>query len=118
MHIILGDDQVKQLENKYTLLQVDQIKFHADENAVQAYCVLENLPVDEISKLDELTHLHNKLMENYNKRDWNFCEQALEHLNGKWGGQIDSFYAEIASRIAKYKNSDPGEDWDPAIKKY
>lgn len=118
MHIILGDDELEQLEEKYTLLEVDQIRFHADEEPVQAYCVLENIPVDEIPKLDEFTYLHKKLMENYNKQDWNFCEQALEHLQGRWGGQVDTFYAEISTRIAKYKENDPGADWDPAIQKF
>ena len=118
MHIILGDDQIEQLEGKYTLLEVDQIRFHADEEPVQAYCVLENIPVDELPKIDELTNLHKKLMENYNKQDWNFCEQALEHLQGRWAGQVDTFYAEISSRIDKYKKQDPGVDWDPVINKY
>jgi len=118
MHIILGDDGFDQLADKYTLLELDQIRFHADEEPVQAYCVLENIPVDEVPKLEEFTHLHKKLMENYNKQDWNFCEQALEHLQGRWGGQMNTFYTEISSRIAKYKENSPGADWDPAIQKY
>ena len=118
MHIILGDDDLQQLEDKYTVLELDQIRFNSEDGAVHAYCVLENIPVDEIPKLDELAHLHHKLMENYNKRDWNFCEQALEHLQGKWGGQIDTFYAEISSRVTKYKGQDPGDNWDPALQKY
>lgn len=119
MHIILGDDDhLAQLEDKYTLLEVDQVKLDPEEPAIQAYCILENIPVDEIPKLDEFSSLHKKLMENYNKRDWNFCEQALEHLQGRWGGQVDTFYVEIANRIAKYKDEDPGEDWDPALKQY
>jgi len=118
MHIILGVDQISQLEGKYTLLEVDKIQFDPESNAVQAYCVLENIPVDEIPKLEEFSQLHAKLMENYCKRDWNFCEQALEHLQGRWGGQVDSFYTEIANRIAKYKEQDLGNDWDPVIHKY
>ena len=118
MHIILGDDQLEQLEGKYTLLEVDQVRFDPNDEAVQAYCVLDNIPVDELPKLDEFTALHKKLMENYCKQDWNFCEQALEHLQGRWGGQVDTFYVEIAQRIAKYKQNNPGEDWDPALQKF
>ena len=118
MHIILGDDELGQLQDKYTLLEVDQIRFHADDEPLQAYCVLENIPVNELPEIDQFTNLHKKLMENYNKQDWNFCEQALEHLQGRWGGQVDTFYTEIAQRIAKYKENDPGADWDPALNKY
>jgi len=118
MHIILGDDQKSQLEDKYTLLELDQIRFAPDDDSVQAYCVLENIPVDELPKLHELSHLHSKLMENYCKQNWNFCEQALEHLQGRWGGQLDTFYTEIAERIAKYKSQDMSNEWDPALQKY
>ena len=118
MHIILGDDQKSQLEDKYTLLALDQIRFAPDDNSVQAYCVLENIPVDELPRLDELSQLHSKLMENYCKQNWSFCEQALEHLQGRWGGQLDTFYTEVAKRIAKYKAEDTPNNWDPALQKY
>ena len=118
MHIILGDDDLQHLEDKYTVLEVDQVRFSAEDPAVQAYCVMENIPVGEMSELDQFTNLHHKLMENYRKRDWNFCEQALEHLTGKWGGQMDTFYAEMLSRVAKYKQQDPGDNWDPALQKF
>ena len=118
MHIILGDDDLQQIEKKYTVLEVDQVRFDPDDLPVQAYCVMENIPVSEMSELEQFINLHSKLMENYRKRDWNFCEQALGHLQGRWGGQVDTFYAEIANRIAKYKDEDPGENWDPAIQKY
>jgi hypothetical protein len=118
MHIILGDDQVDQLQEKYTLLEVDQLCLFEGEGPIQAYCVLEHIPVDEIPKIEEFASLHKKLMENYSKKDWSFCEQALEHLQGRWGGQVDTFYEEIAQRIAKYKQEDPGADWTPVIQKY
>ena len=118
MHIILEDDGLPELESKYTLLEVDKIKLHPDEDAIQAYCVLDNIPIDELPKIDEFKNLHQKLMENYSKRDWNFCEQALEHLTDRWGGQMNTFYAEISTRVAKYKENDPGENWHPAINKY
>ena len=118
MHIILEDDRLTELESKYTLLEVDQIRLHPEQPAIQAWCVLENIPIDELPKIDEFKNLHQKLMQNYNKRDWNFCEQALEHLQGRWGGQMNTFYSEISNRVAKYKENDPGEDWDPALQKY
>ena len=118
MHIILGKENAADLEDKYTLLELDLIKIDERQPALQAYCVLDDLPADDVLRLEEFTKLHKKLIENYCKQDWNFCEQALDHLKARWGGQIDSFYSEIAQRIAKYKENDPGENWDPAIKKY
>jgi len=118
MHIILSDETAKTLAKKYTCLPLDVFKLSADTQPVQAYCVLEDIPITELPKLDEYKTLHENLVVNYKKQNWNFCEQAIEHLNGKWGGQIDSFYAEISQRIAKYKEQDPGKDWDYTIQKY
>lgn len=118
MHIILGKENANDLEGKYTLLELDLIKINKEQPALQAYCVLENLPADDVLRLEEFTKLHKKLMENYCKQNWNFCEQALDHLKGRWGGQVDTFYAEISNRIAKYKEQDPGKDWDYTIHKY
>ena len=118
MHIIIGESNVKKLSEKYTLLELDSVKYDPNKPPSSACCVLEDIPVDEIPKIDEFTNLHQKLIENYRKRNWNFCDQAIEHLHGRWGSQLNSFYDEISQRIAKYKEEDPGEDWDYTIHKY
>jgi hypothetical protein len=118
MHIILGEENAQDLFDKYTLLELDLIQVEPNSDPLQAYCVLEHIPVDEIPKIEEYKHLHDKLIENYRKGDWNFCEQALEHLHDKWGTQLNSFYDEISTRIAKYKETEPGDNWDPVIHKY
>jgi hypothetical protein len=72
--------------------------------------------VTEINKTDEYTSLHVKFYENYQKGNFTFCEQALEHLVGKWGGEIDSYYQIMSDRISKYKQQD-NKDWDPILYK-
>lgn len=118
MHIILGEDNAVPLRERYTLLELDTIKLGKELDPLKAFCVLENIPPNDLLKLDQFTSLHDKLIENYRKRDWNFCDQALDVLKGKWGGQVDTFYHEIEQRIAKYKEEDPGTSWDPIIHQY
>jgi hypothetical protein len=118
MHIIIGESNAQELRNKYTLLELDMIKHDPNKPAHPAYCVLEDIPIPEIPDIDQFAELHGKLIENYRKRNWNYCEQALEHLMGRWGSQMNSFYTELTQRIDKYKEEDPGEDWDYSIHKY
>jgi len=118
MHIILGNANANVLREKYTLLELDMIKHDLNKPAQPAYCVLEDIPITELPELDQFSELHQKLVENYRRRNWNFCEQALEHLMGRWGGSVNTFYAELSQRIDKYKQEDPGEDWDYSIHKY
>ena len=117
MHIIFGNEQAKELEEKYTVLELDTFKFLPAGITAKAYAVVETIPIDALPNLSFQKDLHHNLMENYRQRDWNFCEQAIENLIGKFGGELDSFYTELQSRINNYKDNDPGQDWDPAIEK-
>jgi len=117
MHIIFGNEQARELEEKYTILELDTFRFMPAGTTAKAYAVVETIPLDDLPLLSSQKDLHHNLMENYRCRDWNFCEQAIENLAGKFGGELDSFYAELQSRINNYKDNDPGQDWDFAIKK-
>jgi hypothetical protein len=117
MHIIFGAAAAEQASSKYTVLELDRLRIEPLGPVIDTYCVIENVPLQELPHLDNYRNLHTKLMENYRRKDWYFCEQALEHLHGRWGGTMNSFYDEISQRVAKYKQQDPGEDWDGVYEK-
>jgi hypothetical protein len=50
-------------------------------------------------------------------KDWSYCEQALEHLRGKWGGELDSYYADLQARIERLKTQNLDNNWSPMILK-
>ena len=118
MQIILGEENAQSLLEKYTLLELDMIKLSKDTDALTAYCVLDDLSFDNLVMIEQNTNLHSKLIENYRKKNRDYCEQAIEHLKGLWNGEVDSFYNEIEQRVAKYKEQDPGADWDAVIHQY
>ena len=117
MHIIFGDEQAQEIGKKYTVLELDTVRFTPSGTTATAYVVVENIPIPDLPKLSVQTELHHNLMENYRKRDWNFCSQAIENLVGNFGGELDTFYAELQSRINNYKDNDPGDAWDYFIVK-
>ena len=104
------------IEEKYTVLTLDTFNF-PDGSLHTACCVVENIPIAELPIIENLKELHNNLIVNYGKRNWNFCEQAIEHLIGKWGGEVDSFYQELMTRITQLKTQDLDETWSPVIVK-
>jgi len=115
MHIIFKN-HISSLEEKYTVLDLDTFKL-PDGNLHTACCVVENIPIQELANAESLKDLHAKLIENYGLRNWNFCEQALEHLLGKWGGELDTFYTDLASRIAQLKTLNLDDSWSPVVPK-
>lgn len=116
MNIIIGTDEAEKMSEKYTILPLETMKFKSNPELPPtiAYCVLDTIPIPEMPKIKEQVDLHNKFYENYQKGDFNFCIQALEHLKGKWGGEIDSYYDIMEDRISKYKDT---EDFDPILYK-
>jgi hypothetical protein len=112
MHIIFGSD-VAELRDKYPVLELDTL--YVDGKEKTAYCVVETVPLDEISRIVEFSNLHANLIAQYRQRNWNYCEQAIEHLHGRWAGTLNSFYEDMSKRIKQYKQNDPGPDWNGVL---
>lgn len=109
MNIIFGKDP--SLESKYVLLELDTLLIPGSNDPVTAYCVLEQIPLTEMSGIDNLKSLHENLLKNYKLKNWKFCEDALEYLIGKWNREVDSFYIEMQNRITQLKTNGVPDDW-------
>jgi len=117
MHIIFGKDEALQLENKYTVLELDLIQFGQAGPVTAAYCIIENISILDLPKVQSMKDLHKNLISNYRDRDWKYCLDAIEHLQGFWGGEIDSFYQTLRDRVQPFLDNPPPENWTPVIQK-
>lgn len=117
MNIILGNNEIESISEKYVVLELDT--FVINNEHVPSYAVIEagDIPLGELETLEQYKQNHANLINEYRKRNWNFCEQMIEHLSSRWGGSMTTFYAEILMRIANLKEQDLGEDWDYAIQR-
>ena len=113
MNIIFKENS-EEIRKKYTVLDLDTFSL-PDGSLHTACCVVENIPIEELSETQKLITLHDRLIESYATQDWIVCEQLIEQLRGKWGGDLDTFYAELQARITKLKNTDLTTDWSPVI---
>jgi len=115
MNIMFESAITDEIRNKYILLQLDTFYFASADRTETAYCLIENTPILEMMSADHYRALHNKLIENYQLQHWSFCENAIEHLQGRWAGELDSFYHSLADRIVQYKHSDVANEWTAVI---
>jgi len=113
---IIFKENLPAAEQKYTVLDLDTFAF-PNGSLHTACCVVENIPITELASTQNLKELHANLIKNYALKNWNYCEQAIEHLMGKWGGEVDSFYAELKTRIGQLKTLDLDDSWSPVIPK-
>lgn len=115
MNIVLGSEAANELRGKYTVLTLDTFRISGHDEPITSYCVLDMVPIQDMCRLEELVSLHEKLIENYGRRNWMFCQQALEHLIGCWNRELDTFYADLARRIGQFSDQEPLTDWTPII---
>lgn len=117
MNIIFGRDNAVRLAEKYTVLELDTIKIGTNGPEITAFCAVENIPIFDMPRVESMKSLHENLLIEYRKRNWNYCTQALEHLQGFWGHELDTFYVSIGNRIQEYTEHDPGDSWTGVIEK-
>lgn len=119
MHIILGKENIDSLDlsSKFTVLELDTFRLPPDGTETTAFCVVENIPILNLPKVEQMKDLHSNLLLNYRKKDWNYCTQALDFLVGFWGDEVDTFYQTMRERISVYSQQDPGPDWTGVIDK-
>jgi hypothetical protein len=115
MNIIFKTNAVD-IDKKYTVLDLDTFSL-PDGSLHTACCVVETVPLSEFSMIENLKQLHADLIRNYGQRRWDYCEQAIEQLMGRWGGDVDSFYQELTNRIQRLKTQNLDSTWTPVIAK-
>jgi hypothetical protein len=76
----------------------------SDGSPITAYCVVEYIPISELGTLEASKQLHSNFIAEYNNKNYKFCLDAVEHLLGKFNGNLDTFYEEIISRIKTSEN--------------
>ena len=111
MKIIFGIESVTPFEERYTVLELDTFVLRPTNEVITAYCLVETMPIQEMPAIESLKDQHRNLMAEYRKQNWRYCEDAIAHLTGKWGGELDSFYIELYQRIQTLKQEDLSDDW-------
>ena len=117
MNIIFGSELTEQIQTRYTILELDTFSLLPSNEVKTAYCLIQSIPLEEMIEIQSLKDLHSNLMVEYRKRNWRYCEDVIEHLTGKWGGEVDTFYSELYQRIQNLKLEDLPTDWTGCVHK-
>ena len=99
MQLIFGRDNAEKLREKYTVLDLEIVE--VEGKPLEVFCLIpgEKIGFTDLPQLDKLIQLHNDFLNGYNTQQYEFCRQCVEHLTGKFGGEVDTFYEEIIKRI-------------------
>ncbi len=117
MNIIFDSPQVDTLKQRHVLLELDTFVIGTNTNPIKSWCVVEQIPINEINTADHYQKLHASLMEHYHKKNWSVCKDAIVLLKGRWGGELDSFYSNLLDRINQLSTQDLDDSWSGVIVK-
>lgn len=100
MQIIFGKDNAEELRKRYTVLELEQFPVDG-HGTIEAFCVIpaEKIGLAELPKIESWVKLHHDFLNGYKTKQYEYCIQCIDHLMGKFGGEMDSFYEEIQNRI-------------------
>ena len=99
MQLIFGRENAEKLRERYTILDLETIE--KEGHRIEVFCLIsgDKIGLMELPQLDQWIKLHNDFLNGYHTQQWNYCRQCIEHLMGKFGGEVDTFYEEILKRI-------------------
>jgi hypothetical protein len=118
MNIILESNITDAIRNKYLLLELDSFRLMPNGHPVPAFCLLDQVPLNEMLVMQQYLDLHANLMPNYRRQNWPYVEQAIEHLMGRWDNQLDSFYKDVLDRVQEFKQHPLDDAWDGIIDRF
>ena len=98
MQIVWDQTAVDELKKTHTVLELET--FDTKNGAVTAHCVV---PADkivfELATIENYKEIHATFVKAYYDKNYKLCHDCAEHLMGRFGGELDTFYQEILSRI-------------------
>lgn len=112
MQIIFGDS-VNLVRERFTVLELDTFQVANTDQTITAWCVVEKIPLEEITITQHLVKLHEDMMGQFKQQQWEFCLQALDQLKGRWSGEADTFYHDLEARVKYLQQNPPDKSWTP-----
>ena len=99
MQIIFGKENADNLRDRYTVLELETIE--KDGITIDAYCLIpgELIKIEDLPHLAKLIELHEQFVQANKDKDYTLCNQLAPLLLGQFGGELDSFYREIITRV-------------------
>lgn len=101
MNIIFSREVANELREKYLVLELETIMIPGKK--IECFCVVpgDKISVTEMPVLNQLAELHQQFVNHLKAYEYSQCLNLIPKLQGKFGGELDTFYQLIQKRIEK-----------------
>jgi len=99
MQLIFNREDAEALREQHTVLELETIT--KDGVTLDVFCLVpaDKINLSELAQLNHNVKLHQTFVDCFKNKEYKVCRDLYEHLIGKFGGEVDSFYDEIIKRI-------------------
>ena len=106
MQIIWNEEAAAKLKSTHTVLELEA--FEIEGQMRTTYCVVpaDKIPLAELPQLPNYIQLHEGFITALKEQNYRLCSDITEHLMGKFGGEMDSFYQVVLERIDKNQHNE------------
>ena len=92
MNIILGKENATILRDRHVVLELETFQL-PEKDPITAFCVVPAEAIfADMPDMVRLQGLHQAVVDAWNRKDYSTVEYGIEHLHGKFSGELDSFY--------------------------
>lgn len=121
MIITVKDDYPKDIDEHYIVLELDTFNVEGKEVIARAILQYDDVPLSSLENpgIDHWRKLHADLIHGYKTQQFNFCDDLIGYMFGKFGSGMDTFYADYQERIQGniMTPSPPGHEWTYVVSK-
>ena len=113
MKIILGEETVKEMEDKFILIELDTIAVKGKTEPVKIYTSLGTYEdVNYTMNYEMPRQQHDKFLNWYRSQNWPFARRWINDLRKQFNGVLVDYYDMMEKRIDKLEKEELPEDWD------
>lgn len=110
--IVIGQDSAVTVSNRFAVLQLDLIAVKGKSEAVEIFTVLGDRDLRDSNDFAELAQMHDAMIKAYRGQHWDQVETLLLSLRQNPVRDLSVLYDMYDERIAAFRKSPPGPDWD------
>ncbi|WP_085595718.1 CHASE2 domain-containing protein [Thalassospira sp. MCCC 1A01428] len=110
--IVIGQDSAITVSNRFAVLQLDLIAVKGKSEAVEIFTVLGDRDLRDSNDFAELAQMHDAMIKAYRGQNWDQVETLLLSLRQNPVRDLSVLYDMYDERIAAFRKSPPGQDWD------
>jgi hypothetical protein len=99
MNIIFHRAAAEELAKRYLVLDLETVDING--TPTECFCVVpgDSLGLADMPLLEHHRRLHQQMTKELAAKNYAYCTEAIGHLMGKFGGELDTFYQVVLDRI-------------------